>query len=82
MNMNNFSGSSREWVGVKFVYVLPSFLGKEGNTLTKFLGNLRKMPGQSRDKSRENCVYVFPCLLVLSGPILNVLFLTQLEFKN
>ena len=23
MNIDNFSGSSREWVGVKFVYVLP-----------------------------------------------------------
>ena len=31
ININNFSGLSREWVGVKFVYVLP-FLGKKGNT--------------------------------------------------
>ena len=36
-SINNFSGLSCEWVGVKTVYVLPfSFLGDKGNTYTQF----------------------------------------------
>ena len=53
ININNFSGLSREWVGVKFVCVL-----------NKFSGNLRKVPEQSRDnpgigQPREHFVYLF-----------------------
>ena len=48
ININNFSGLSRERVGVKFVYVLPFSWGRR-ETQKKILGNLRKMPGQSRD---------------------------------
>ena len=51
------------------------FLGKKGNTLTKFLGNLRKVPGQSRDspgiipgQSREMFVNVFVVYWFFSGP--------------
>ena len=57
ITINNFLGLSREWVGVKFVYVL--------NTSTKFPGNLMKTPGQSREnpwiipgQSREHCLCV------------------------
>ena len=34
MNINNFSGLSQKWVGVKFVYVL-SFLGENGKHINK-----------------------------------------------
>ena len=64
ININNFAGLSRKWVGVKLFMCFP-----------KSPGNLRKRPGQSRDspgiipgQSRENFVYVFPCLLVFSWP--------------
>ena len=42
---------SLKWVGVKFVMCCV-FLGKKGNTETKFPGDLRKRPGQSRDSPR------------------------------
>ena len=48
IHINNFSGLSREWVGVKFVYVLPFSWGRRKH-ITNLIGNLRNMPGQSRD---------------------------------
>ena len=49
INMNNFSGLSREWVGVKFVYVL--FLGETRKHISKFprkfQENAGTVPGQS-----------------------------------
>ena len=52
VKLNNFSGMSEKWVGVKFVYVLP-FLGQKGKHINK---NSRKsqenagtVPGQSWD---------------------------------
>ena len=32
ININNFAGLSRKWVGGQIVYVFPLFLGKKGNT--------------------------------------------------
>ena len=32
INIDNFSRLSQEWSGVKFVYVLPFFVGKKRNT--------------------------------------------------
>ena len=71
ININNFAGLSRKWVGVKLFMCFPFFLGKKRNTETKFPGNLRKRPGESRDspgivpgQSRKNFIYVFSCLLV------------------
>ena len=61
------TGGFREWVGVNFVAFS---IGKKGNTQTKFLGNLRKVPGQSRDnpaQCRENFVYVFSGSLFFWG---------------
>ena len=49
ININNFSGFSQEWVGVKIVVCCPFLSAKKGHTQTKFSGNLRQMPGQSRD---------------------------------
>ena len=55
ININSFSGLSREWVGVKFA----PFLGKKGNTQTKqFQENAGTIPGHSC----ENFVYVFASL--------------------
>ena len=45
-NKHNFSGLSREWVGVKLVYVLPFFLGKSEH-INKSPRNSQEMPGQS-----------------------------------
>ena len=47
-------GIVREWVGVKFVYVLPFSWAHRETHITKTTGNLTKMPGQSPGQSRDN----------------------------
>ena len=65
ININNFSGLSREWVGVKIVSVSPSFLGKNKHinkihrTTQESAGTV---PGQSRDNPGtipSNSFFVF-----------------------
>ena len=71
ININNFAGLSRKWVGVKLFMCFPFFPGEKGKHINKFPGNLRKRPGQSGTipgQSRSNFVYVFSCLLVFSRP--------------
>ena len=77
ININNFSGLSREWVGSN-LFMCGSFPGQKGNTQTKFPGNSGKRLGQSRDnsgiipgESRETIVYVFLLFIVFFFPALN-----------
>ena len=69
--MNNFSGLSRKWVGVKFVHVLHFSWGRRDThkqnsqeISVKWWDSPGIVPGQSRGKF----VYVFSCLLAFSGP--------------
>ena len=56
--MNNYSGLSRERMGVKFVDVLFFSWGKNDKQNSQEMsGNARTVPG----KSRENLAYVFFC---------------------
>ena len=53
ININNFAGLSRKWVGVKLFMCFPFFLGKKGNTINKIPRKSQekagRVPGQSRD---------------------------------
>ena len=76
ININNFSGLSRVWVGVKFVSVLPfSWAKRETHKQNpqeiagKCRDSLGDNPGIILGQSRENFVYVFSCLLVFPAPI-------------
>ena len=40
---------NHQWVGGQTCLCVALFLGEKGDTLTKILGNLLKMMGQSRD---------------------------------
>ena len=48
INMNSFSGLSREWVGVSFVSVL-SFLGEKGKHINKTHRKSQEKAGTVRD---------------------------------
>ena len=49
ININNFAGLSRKWVGVKLFMCFPFSWGKRETHKLRFPGNLRKRPGESRD---------------------------------
>ena len=79
ININNFVGLSRKWVGVTFeiVYVFPFFLGKKVKHINKIPRKSQEKPGESREspgitpgQTREIFVYVFSCLLVFFFPAL------------
>ena len=70
ININNFAGLSRKWVGVKLFMCFPFSWGKR-ETHKQIPRKSWERPGESRDspgiipgQSRENFVYVFSCLFV------------------
>ena len=73
--VNNFSGLSRDWVGLKFVYVLPFSWGKretQKHNSEEMSGKCRDGPGTVPGYSRDNPVKkLLMCFLVywfFSGP--------------
>ena len=65
INTNTFSGLSREWVGVKLVYVLPFSLGKEkhrNKTPRKSQENAETVPGESQNNPVTILFMRFCCL--------------------
>ena len=53
ININNFSGLSREWLGVKFVYVLP-FPGEKGKHINKIPRKSQENSGTVPEQSWDN----------------------------
>ena len=71
ININNFAGLSRRWVGVKLFMCFPFSWGKREThkqNSQEISGKGRDSPGIIPGQSRENFVYVFSCLLVFPGP--------------
>ena len=71
ININNFAGLSRKWVGVKLLCVSPFPEGKREThkqNSQEISGKGRESPGTVPGQSRENVVYLFACLLVFSLP--------------
>ena len=71
ININNFAGLSRKWVGVKLFMCFPFSWGKREThkqNSQETSGKGRDSPGIIPGQSRENFVYVFSCLLVFSRP--------------
>ena len=71
ININNFAGLSRKWVGVKLFMCFPFSWGKREThkqNSQEISGKGRDSPGIIPGQSRENFVYVFSCLLVFPGP--------------
>ena len=75
-NHKQLLGIVPEMGGGQIVYVFPFFLGKKGNTLTKFPGNLRKRPGQSQDNPGtipgQFCLCVSLFIGSFPGPTLKI----------
>ena len=71
ININNFAGLSRKWVGVKLFMCFPVSWGKREThkqNSQEISGKGRESPGIIPGQSRENFVYVFACLLVFPCP--------------
>ena len=64
ININNCSGLSREWVGVRFVYVLPFSWAKRKTQKQ----NSQEISGKCRDNPGKIILYAFACSLGFSGP--------------
>ena len=64
INTNNFLGSSREQVGLKFAYVLLCSWGTretQNKIARKSQENAGTVPGQSRDNPMKCFLHVFSC---------------------
>ena len=67
ININNFAGLSRKWVGVKLFMRFP-FPGEKRKHINKIPRKSEEKAGTVPGQSGENCVFVFSCLLVFSRP--------------